>query len=195
MNLLIDQLPESVLIGGVEWPIRWDYRYWVMFEILMTDPEISENEKFYRALDLCFEEAPPDLYAVKEAILNFYQCGQERKPGHGEAKRSARPYSFEHDGQYIYAAFWQQYRIDLMREHLHWWQFRALLNSISSRTLFGKIMEWRLAEIDDKMPAAEKERLLALKKQYSIPCQQVEGGKAEEITRLLMESGDVQGLL
>lgn len=191
MNLLIDHPPESVLVGGVEWPIRWGYRYWVMFEILMTDPEIPENEKFYRVIDLCFDEVPPDLDAAKEAILNFYQCGQER----GEAKEGTRPYSFEHDGQYIYAAFWQQYRIDLTREHLHWWQFRALLNSISSRTLFGKIMEWRLAKIDDKMPAAEKERLLALKKQYSIPCQRAEGGKAEEIARLLMESGDVQGLL
>lgn len=186
MNLLIDQLPVSVSIGDLEWPIRWGYRYWIMFEILMTDPEISEEEKLYHALELCYEELPPDLGAAKEAILYFYRCGRQGKLKHGGANGDARLYSFEHDASYIYAAFWQQYGIDLTQEHLHWWQFRALFNALSPDTLFVSIMGWRYARVDAKTSPEERDRLQKLKEQYALPVSRTENEKTEKIFDILM---------
>lgn len=197
MNLLIDPPPESVKIAGTEWPIRWDYRYWVMYEMLMLDSEIAAEEKFRRALDLCFAEIPDDLSAAQEAMIDFYRCGKSDKTKSSDFGSGATgiAYSFEHDGAYIYAAFMQDYGIDLTEATLHWWKFRALFNAISTKTLFGKIMAWRMMEIDEKTPAAEKKRLLALKEQYAIPRPRKNSEVTDGVIQLLMGSGDFGELL
>ena len=45
MNLLIDELPTSVFIDGVSYEINTDYRIAIMFETMMFDSELSDEEK------------------------------------------------------------------------------------------------------------------------------------------------------
>ena len=52
---------------------------------------------------------------------------------------------FEQDADYIYAAFWQAYNIDLDKQHdkLHWSRFMALLNSLPENTRMSQIIDIR----------------------------------------------------
>ena len=51
---------------------------------------------------------------------------------------------FAQDAPYIYAAFKEQYGIDLLsQEKLHWWKFLALFESLGEETKMAKIMYYR----------------------------------------------------
>lgn len=185
MNPLLDPLEWAVWIGGKRYELNTDFRTAIRFEITMLDSGLSPEEKVWTALDLYFRSIPDDLEAAMEAVIDFYRCGKTDK-GSG-TRGGERIYSFAHDGQYIYAAFRQQYGIDLTRERLHWWQFRALFNALSQDTLFVKIMGWRSMEIDSKTPPDERERLRRLKEQYALPVSQTENEKTGAVYDMLMK--------
>lgn len=195
MNLLWDNLPNFVDIGGIAYTINTDFRVSVAFEILMQDSKISPEDKVNKAISLYYPRIPHDIQIAGDALINFYRCNRELpKDGSGKGNYD-QPYSFKYDDQYIYSAFWQQYGIDLERINMHWWKFRALFNGLTSDTLFVKIMGWRSAEIDGKTPASEKKRILKLKQLYALPKSIVQDEKAEEIRRILMGDGNLKDLI
>lgn len=187
-NLLLDPLPESVEVGGKDYAICTDFRTGILFSMAMEDAELSEPERLDIALSLYFPEMPPEPLEAVQKILWFYACGKTDTPG-GSGKRAKDVCSFAHDAPYIYAAFLQQYRIDLNIESLHWWKFRALFDALSPDTLFMKIAGWRGAEIDSKMPDAERRRLQELKERYALPTAERRQTQAEEEAyRMLLEA-------
>ncbi len=155
MNLLIDRLPDQVLIAGEAWPINSSFFIGIQFELLMQDRELAEGEKVGRALALYYPEIPPDLDGALERLLWFYSCGKaastEPETGGGaaakNAKRPPKAYCFEQDAPLIFSAFWGAYGIDLNEvEGLHWWKFRALFTGLSSACEFCKVMGYRTAD-------------------------------------------------
>ena len=55
MNLLIDLLPTTVDIEGIEYEINSDFRTSILFELLMQDVEIEDEEKIIQALQLYYK--------------------------------------------------------------------------------------------------------------------------------------------
>lgn len=55
-NLLIDELPQTVRICGTERKINSDFRTAILFEILMDDNSVEDNNKGIQALKLFFPE-------------------------------------------------------------------------------------------------------------------------------------------
>ena len=49
MNILVDPLPNTVKIGGQDWPINTAFYVWVLFEITMQDPTLTDAEKIEQA--------------------------------------------------------------------------------------------------------------------------------------------------
>ena len=81
-------------------------------------------------------------------MLWFYQCGESEQKEEDKNKRqrcqrrnSRDPaYSFAQDAPYIYAAFKEQYGIDLTEVEMHWWKFMALFESLNEDRI-----EWEKA--------------------------------------------------
>ncbi len=201
MNILldgIDGLPETVDINGRDYEIRSDFRYSVMFEILMLDNDVPEREKVPKALSIYFPIIPRDRAAAVDKMLWFYKCGKEES---GQKQRVAarrskeRIYSFDYDDDYIYAAFMAQYRIDLATEPLHWWAFRALFRALSSDNEFVKIMEYRGIEIKDNMTKEQKAFYRRMKRIHALPVSKTEDQRQAAIEKALIEGGDLTGLL
>ena len=175
MNILIDEVPEYVEIDGVEYKINTDFRIGIMFELLIQDNTFADMEKVEIALNLYYPEIPHDPIQALEKILWFYRCGKEydaESPQEGTEGTTQQQaiYSFEHDAEYIYAAFLDQYGIDLQDiEHLHWWKFRALFKGLKEDNLIVKIMGYRAIKIDDSMTDSEKKFYRRMKKIYALP--------------------------
>lgn len=173
MNILIDLLPEYVEIDGEKYAINTDFRIGILFELLMQDRTILDSEKIDIALSLYYPEMPHDPTKAIEKILWFYTCGKEQgeneKAGTGSGK-AGNIYSFEYDAEYIYAAFLDQYGIDLQDiEHLHWWKFRALFKGLKEDNLICKIMGYRAMTIDNNMTDSEKKFYRKMKQIYALP--------------------------
>lgn len=146
-NMLIDYLPETVEIEGVEYEIESNFRTFILFEMLMQDSELSDSEKAMQGLKLAYPVIPDNLEAAVDELLWFYACGKrwrEKRAGSVEgASEVQRIYSFEHDDDYIYSAFLTQYHIDLQDiKYLHWWKFKALLRTLSSDLEFSESYFW-----------------------------------------------------
>ena len=198
MNLLIDLVPKTITIDNKEYEINSDFRTSILFELLMQDKSIKDNDKIYLALELYYPNIPDDINSSIEKMLWFYRCGKDliTSKRKGKGKSDIKIYSFEYDDDYIYAAFMDQYGIDLQDiKYLHWWKFKAMFKSLKEDTEIVKIMRYRsmdLSKIKDKNEKAYYKKMQEL---YKIPISKDEQEKLEEIERALLNGEDVSKLL
>lgn len=194
MNLLIDKLPETVEIDGLKYPIHTDFRISILFEQLLADTELTEPEKLIQALQLYYPLLPADIPTAIDQMLWFYRCGKEQKAAEDE-KPSAAVFDYDVDDQYIYAAYLDQYGIDLQDVKLHWWKFKALFAGLKEDNKLCKIMSYRAMDIPGDMPKAQKEFYKKMKKLYEIPLPQAQQDKLSEIEAALLGDGNLKGIL
>ena len=207
-NLLIDYLPTRVNVGGVEMDIQSDFRTALLFEMLMDDGSVPAEDKGIQAIRLFFHSMPSTEDEAQEyidRIMWFYRCGkepneymrarQEKREKQNDADDRSRIYDFRYDDDYIYAAFIQQYGINLNSiEYMHWWEFRALFKGLTGNTEFVKIMEFRGMKITDSMSKEQKSYYRKMKRIYALPIPKEERERMDAITEALMNGGDLKSL-
>ena len=171
-NLLIDSLPDTVTVDGKEFFIRTDFRISIMFELLIGDKDLTPGQKLLHTLELYYDEIPADGEGAIEQVLSFYACGKQAKSKSGGKKTEIKApiYSFEHDDSMIFAAFYDQYGIDLNEiEHLHWWKFKAMFDGLKSDNEIVKIMSYRATDLSTIKDKHERNRIARLKAIHAIP--------------------------
>lgn len=191
MRALAGNLPSAYEYDGRVYEVQTDFREWIKFEMLLTDPDIILEDKARRLEEIVFNEIPedPELWAF---ISWFYNCGRDYA-GSGEkkspGKKQSAVYSYEHDFGYIYAAFLELYGIDLVDvQHLHWWKFKSLFWSLHD-CKFTDIVGYRSEKITSKTPDYRKEFLTNAKKIYALPRSLSEQQKIEELKRIKEKMG------
>lgn len=202
MNLLLDGLPHSVEINGRDVPINTDYRAGLKFAKVLKDPALSNADKLRKAILLYF--APDalrygELEPAVDALIDFYRCGTP-KPPQGSAEQEEEPeqeqaYDYEHDAGYIYAAFKQAYGVDLATNNLHWWQFRALFQSLPDDTMFVKIIGYRTAKVPPKASAEQRQRIEELRRVYALPLPPDQQQLQTDLIAILRNGGNPAALL
>jgi hypothetical protein len=143
---------------------------WIEYETLLQNSKDSSDVLFGKIKQLIFVDVCPDESLDEETadkILWFYCCGKELSKDSGTGSKQI--FSYEFDDTFIYAAFKEQYNIDLESANLHWWKFIALMNSLSDSTMLVKIMGYRAVAISSKMSAEQRNFYAKMKKQYAIP--------------------------
>ena len=167
MNILTDVLPEEIKINGKAYPIETDFRTWIKFSQLAFSGK-ADAVSFAEMIALVVKELPTDINATIAALLEFYSCHNTQKSDTNKSKQN-RMFDFDSDAAYIYAAFMQQYGIDLTRANLHWWTFKSLFDSISEETHFGKIMQYRCTDISQIKDKEMKKFYQKMKCVYALP--------------------------
>lgn len=200
MNILVDLLPITVEINNEEYGINSDFRTSILFELLMQDESIGEEDKILMALQLYYPIIPTDINLAIEKMLWFYRCGKDivKSKENGRSKNPTKIYSFEYDDDYIYAAFMDQYNIDLQDiEYLHWWKFKAMFNSLKEDIKIVKIMEFRSIELSKVKDKEQKAYYKQMKELYKLPdnVSNSEKEKLKEIENALLNGGDLSKLL
>lgn len=211
MNVLLDRLPTEIFISGKPVPIASDFRTWILFEQLNLDKTLSEEQKAEKSLRLVF----PDLIHIPlnepkqiiERLMWFYRGGdrqqneyQLREQKRSEARQNAGDetsplyYDYDFDADYIYAAYMQQYGVDLSTSTMHWWKFRAMFAGLTDKTKFVQIMGYRAAKIDKDMTESQKRFYKRMKKVYALPLPQDEQEKTRAIEDAL-QGGDITLLM
>lgn len=199
-NMLIDELPRTVMISGAEVQIETNFRTGILFELMMQDDTVDDAQKIITALRMFYGDRPFNVDEAIDQILWFYSCGKEwRKdndPDSGADDGVNRIYSYEHDDDYIYSAFLSQYGIDLQDvEYLHWWKFKSMFHGLSEDQEIVKIMGYRGMKISSKMSREQRRFYEKMQRMYALPIPDGEREKYEAITDALMNGGDLTGLL
>ena len=187
MNILLDRLPTKVEIGGMEFEINSGFRTSILFTQLLEDSDVPDNFKIVQSLELYYGDCARNIKNIQEAyekIMWFYTLGKTSKKSESNSgEKVTKDYDFEYDAELIYAAFMQNYHIDLSESNMHWWKFITLLNCIEG-TLFGKVREIRNIDTS-KLKGDQAREIKELKKKVAVKTQ--EDVKAEEEAREIEE--------
>ena len=181
MSIIIEALPTSLVIGGEDCPIRCDFRTWLKFARETAATDISAD-KVLDIISLIFYDIPPNFAQMWQAVVNFYNPQEYQSTARAE-QAAKRIYDFEYDAKLIYAAFLQQYRIDLTTAGLHWWQFKALFDSLGEDTQFVKVMQYRSVNLSEVKDKKQKEFYRKMQRLYMLPDNRTEEQKQADIDR------------
>lgn len=171
-SIIFDTLPGSAVINGREYRIRPGYRTMMAVEAMMFS-DMSDDERLIRTFNLFFEDIPEDAGRAVDFLLWFHRGGEEedkKKESRHMRSSSLRAYDFFEDSGMIYAAFRQQYGIDLRRTanaELHWWEFRALFFALAEDTKMAKVMYWRTCDMKG-LPKSEKKFIEKMRALYAL---------------------------
>lgn len=158
--------PESLTVGGVEYPIDTDFRVWAEFQSAMTAKEGTDAEKAERLCALMGRMGIPPREESLNAMLDFFTAASTEKAVAGQKNRPAA-FDFEKDSEYIYAAFMGAYGIDLTTARLHWWTFKALFKALPEDCEFCRIMHYRTVDLKS-VPKEQRRFYQEQKARYSL---------------------------
>lgn len=199
-NILIDFLPKTVFIDGLEYEINSNFRESILFELMMQDESFTDAEKIYQALSIYYPEIPGNLDGAIKEMLSFYKCGKESEyentDSNASKSSSTKIYDFDYDADYIYSAFLSQYNIDLQDiEYLHWWKFKAMFNGLNSNNKIVEIMGYRSIKLNSIKDEEQRKHYKKLQRLYRLPINtnKNEYEKQNELNKALI-SGDMSKL-
>lgn len=198
MSLLTEKPPVTVTVAGVELPINADFR--VMLRINeLYEQELDETERAVKALLMFYQDSQVferNTLEGSERMLWFLRCGQETKKGRRGGASAKSDFSFSFDAPLIYAAFLDQYGIDLIDiEFLHWWKFRALLDGLRGDHLFNEVRRARSVNLGNIKDKEQRNYYRQMQTQYAIPLPEQEQERIETLERVLMDGGDISTFL
>lgn len=211
------ELPVSVDIGSKKYEIDADFRTIMNIEGIIFGKEVTEdqknfakemmqeveinekdaitNAKYYDALKIFYKDSiSDDLEEAMEKMLWFYSCGKEET---SKTKTKKKVISFEHDFDYINAGFMQDYKIDLFEvDFLHWWKFMSLFSALHDDCKICEIIGYRSAELKN-FDKEQRKRIREMQKIYALPDEisKEEKKRQDEITQILLNGGDLSGIL
>lgn len=160
---------------------------------LFQEKKLSEYDKVNQALEMLVENrwvlrvfTPMEKMKLLDEIIDKYVKVKKRP----QFKKLVVPIlDFDEDGDYIYASFMQQYRIDLLEEQgrLPWKKFLFLFNGLSADTKIKQVMRIRDMEIPQFNGKNQKriQEILELKSYYALP---VKGGGGQSGLDLLFST-------
>jgi hypothetical protein len=220
LNILTDILPKSLTIDGISYPIFTDFRVYIRLEEMIKNKNVSNSQsdfineineinpetsyeqallyaKYSEALQMVYKTIPDNLDLAINQMLWFYQCGktpEEKSVKSG--KKSQQIYSYTYDADYIYAAFYEQYNVDLNKEKLHWWKFSAMFSGLKEDCMISKIMGYR-ATSTSGMDADHRKFYKKMKQVYKLPDLKSEEEKQLErnLEDALLNGGDLDSIL
>lgn len=168
MNILTKPLPDSVEINGKNYKINTDFKVWIRFAQVIFSAKGEYKALAKVMCEIFKEKIPVSLAEALSAMLDFYTL-QKKSRGEEEGESRAQIFDFDVDSGLIYAAFLQQYRIDLTKADLHWWVFKTLFDNLSEDTQFVKIMQFRCKDISSIKDKEMKNYYIRMKRRYALP--------------------------
>lgn len=108
MNLLINNAPNYITVGGKKLYIKTDFSLWVSFIISC---ENNDLDGVFSAVNNIFGEIPKENSEFIQACMDWLFPKKEKnsRNGEGGARTSQAPFDFEIDGNIIYCELWEYF--------------------------------------------------------------------------------------
>lgn len=160
---------------------------------LYREDNLTEFEKMEQALSMLVKNdwnlrlfTPKEKVELLEEICRRFIDIKKRPQ---VKKHPVQILDFEEDGDYIYASFMQDYRIDLIEEQgkLPWKKFIYLFNGLSDDTKIKRVMQIRGMELPEYNGKNMKriQEIQELKSYYALP---IHGGGGQTGLDLLFST-------
>ena len=78
-NILTDDPPKSVNVNGVNYPVRTNFKDWILFFFLHEDVDLTDIEKITLSMDWYLDAVPTQKVAAYQALQKFAACDRMPK--------------------------------------------------------------------------------------------------------------------
>lgn len=167
------ELPHSVVICGVEYPVETDYRVILDVFSVLNDSDLTADEKGIGVLGIFY----PDFRSMPENHFQeaLQECFKFINCGSVEAQRKApKLMDWEQDFQYLIAPINRVAGKEIRAiEYLHWWSFISMYYEIGD-CFFAQIVRIRdlkakgkLKDKTDKEFYRKNKAIIDIKTKYS----------------------------
>lgn len=177
-NILTDDLPKSVNVNGVNYPVRTNFKDWILFFFLHEDVDLTDIEKIMLSMDWYLDAVPTQKVAAYQALQKFAACDRMPKSKRKAAGvRRAPAFSYLHDSTYLFADFLRFYQINLQTTQLHWFAFNALFEGLPDESCTKQRIAYRCLNIGKIKDKEERKRILQIKNAIAIPQKPMTAGE------------------
>ena len=159
-----EDFPSVVLFDGKTYRINPTWMNVLGAIEVLEDTNISDELQLSTALSILVEPGAPLSSRLLKAVFDTINSSKMEK----SEKQSM---DFFQDWDYIYAAFWQTYGIDLYQyPDMHWMKFSALLRGIPEGTRFSEIIAIREMDIPEpnKHNGKQRAKIMEMKSKYAL---------------------------
>lgn len=164
-----------------------DFRHMVRLSNAYTHGKLEKDPtEALIIMEYFYHDSVPDTDAARayKYMIEFFRAGEQAAAGVGNESDNgpAKPPAFDYqcDAPYIVAAFQQAYGIDLTREKVHWFRFRALFAALPEDTLMAKIMSWRTMDLTE-YEGSMRDHYAELQERFALP-PELRGGAARVVS-------------
>ena len=161
-NILLDALPEDY----EGYPINTAFQTGILISMCLSDEELSEHERILTALTLLYGDNIPPMETAL-AGLKWFMSETNHDNYEGVKSDNIIIMDYDVDQYRIYAAFRNQYHIDLNTADMHWFEFNGLLDNIRECSLTD-VMQLRQTKIPSHFSAKERRELEAKQKIFRL---------------------------
>jgi hypothetical protein len=133
-NILLDELPDEwESPSGNVYKLETDFRIGIQICQIQSDNDLTQIEKYVLARKLLFADKCPESREETIECIDYFMNNWNHD-NTSSKKEDEQLMDFDVDQWRIYAAFLEQYKIDLKTCCMHWWEFMGLLSSLQECT-------------------------------------------------------------
>ena len=180
MNIITDNPQSQLTICGEKYRIKTDFKTWIKFTLTAFGNEPTP-QKTVQIFKLVFIDMPCNLTEAVKALLDFYNPQRNQKqstPG----KKQPKVFDFDFDADSIYAAFLQQYGIDLNESEMHWHTFKALFDNLTDDTRFIKAVGYRAVNLSEIKSDEMRKFYTEMKHLHALPDNRTDKQKEQDFS-------------
>ena len=133
-------LPSTVTISGIEYPVRTDFRTILEIFVMLDDPDLTDADKTEALLRMFYVNRPPDAEAALRAFTDFVD------PRHGNQGKtsSGRLIDWSQDFDLMVAPINHILGFECRSvDFLHWHTFLAAYLEIPPESVFARVLRIR----------------------------------------------------
>lgn len=189
MLSLSEPLGNEFEYGGETYHINLAFDTVLRFYEMLDDDRLDDAEKVATAFQMFFDQPVTEAeFAVSafEQITKYismkpYGNDDEGEQGQPIARDPRQLYSFKQDAEAIYASFYDQYGMNLIKEQgeLHWDEFKALFQGLGPGTYFQRIIEIRTKDTKD-LEGEQLSRVIQAQQFYELDVNKSQAAKEEQ---------------
>ena len=157
--------PEYAEVAGKRYKINTDYRVALRCFEVIEDDSICDEERALAVVYLLFGVIPTtDLEDFLRIAGDYLRCGEKENNQTAE-----RDMDFNADEKYIAASFMSDYRIDLSRTDMHFWQYIHLIQGFTERSVMSRVREIRNYDLEELKDPKVRAKMAKAKEAVALP--------------------------
>lgn len=157
--------PESARINGVDYKINTDFKVALECFRIIEDDTIEDEERSLAIIYKLFGFIPDkDLDLFLDRAIKFLQCGETIEKQLSKDK----DLDFFQDEKYITASFMSDYKLDLSKEDIHWWQYINLIQGLTENSILSRVRYIRNYDLSEIKDSKERQKMIEAKNSVAL---------------------------